>query len=484
MSTPSSAAHSTPETPSPPFGWVLAGLSLCVLLPSLGVSIASVGLPAIAGAFAIQVQDVKWVVVAYLLAICTLVVGVGRLGDLVGRRRLLFAGVALFAGASAACAAATTPGLLIAGRAVQGLGAAIMMVLAMAIAGSVVPTSRLGTAMGLLGTMSAIGTALGPALGGLLISALDWPAIFLAQAVLGVLAMVIVGRTPDQGGPRPSARFDAAGTALLGLGLAGIAFALTPGGHGFGLLQALSAGAGAAILACFAFVQSRSATPLLRWSLLRGPGIGLGAGLGLLAMAAIMSTLVAGPFYLIAAFGLDAAAVGLVMTVGPLVAALVGLPAGRFVDRVGPRRVVIGGLAAMAAGLAALPAVPIGWGIAGYIAPLTVVTAGFAMFQAANNAAVIALAPDDQRGVVSGLLNLSRSLGLMGGASLMAALLALGSASVRVADGDPMLAGGRTAFRAAAALAGLAAALAWASRAPAPAGCQPPRARFQATQSA
>ena len=154
--------------PIPSVRWALAGLSLSMLLSSLGTSIANVGLPTLALAFNASFQDVQWVVLAYLLAITTLIVSVGRLGDTIGRRRLLLAGIVLFTAASLLCGAAPTLWLLTAARAAQGLGAAIMMAHTMAFVGETVPKSRIGSAIGLLGTMSAIGTALGPSLGGVL----------------------------------------------------------------------------------------------------------------------------------------------------------------------------------------------------------------------------------------------------------------------------------------------------------------------------
>ncbi|MFJ3461675.1 MFS transporter [Achromobacter spanius] len=148
--------------PSRPHLPLLLCLSLSMLLASLGTSIANVGLPAFAQAFGAPFQSVQWVVLAYLLAITTAVVSAGRLGDLIGRRRLMLGGIAWFTAASVLCAAA--PGLwtLVAARAAQGLGAAVLMTLAMAFAGEATQKGRSGSAMGLLGTMSAAGTALGP----------------------------------------------------------------------------------------------------------------------------------------------------------------------------------------------------------------------------------------------------------------------------------------------------------------------------------
>jgi MFS family permease len=130
-------ARSTEGTPS--VRWALASLSLSMLLSSLGTSIANVGLPTLAQAFNASFQEVQWIVLAYLLAITTLIVSVGRLGDITGRRRLLLAGIFLFTVASVLCGVAPTLWLLIAARAAQGLGAAIMMALSMAFVGETVP---------------------------------------------------------------------------------------------------------------------------------------------------------------------------------------------------------------------------------------------------------------------------------------------------------------------------------------------------------
>jgi MFS family permease len=145
-----------------------------MLMPSLDTSIANAGLPTLAHAFTATLQAVQWIVLAYLLAITTLIVGAGRFGDIIGRRRLLLAGILLFTVASALCGVAPTLWCLIAARAVQGLGAAVMLALTLASVGETVAKEKIGSTMGLLGTMSAIGTTLGPSLGGLLIADPGW----------------------------------------------------------------------------------------------------------------------------------------------------------------------------------------------------------------------------------------------------------------------------------------------------------------------
>jgi MFS family permease len=179
-----------------------------------------------------------------------------------------------------------------------------------------------------------------------------------------------------------------------------------------------------------------------------------------------MATLVVGPFYLAGALGLDAARVGLVMSSGPIVAALTGVPAGRIVDRFGAHRMSIVGLIGMAVGSSILPALPTRFGIPGYIAPVALITAGYALFQAANNTAVMTNVRPDQRGVISGLLNLSRNLGLITGASVMGAVFAFGSATTNIlsARPDAVVAGMRMTFAVAVLLIVVAIAMASVGR--------------------
>ncbi|MEO7150527.1 MAG: MFS transporter, partial [Burkholderiaceae bacterium] len=454
----SAATTAAADAPlSPAIRWALASLSLSMLLSSLGTSIANVALPTLTQAFDAPFQQVQWVVLAYLLATTALIVSVGRLGDLIGRRRLLLAGIAVFSVASVLCGIAPTLWLLIAARAVQGLGAAVMLALSMAIVAETAPKARTGSAMGLLGTMSAVGTALGPTLGGVLITGFGWRAIFLVSVPLGALTLLLAHRhlPADRRGPKPvHVGFDTVGTVLLALTLVAYALAMTVGRGSFGALNVALLSAAAVGVGLFVLAESRVASPLVRMAMFRNPVLSAGFAMSTLVTTVVMATLVVGPFYLSGALGLDAARVGLVMSCGPVVAALTGVPAGRLVDRYGAQCVTLSGLIAMAAGATLLPMLPLDLGIPGYLAPLAVITAGFALFQAANNTAVMSDIRADQRGVVSGLLTLSRHLGLITGASVMGAVFALGAGNTPLMTASPaaVAAGMRLTFVVAAVL--------------------------------
>jgi EmrB/QacA subfamily drug resistance transporter len=441
--------HRAPSVP-----WALASLSLSVLLSSLGTSIANVALPALSQAFNASFQQVQWVVLAYLLAITALIVSVGRLGDLIGHRRLLLAGIVLFTSASGLCGVAPSLSLLVAARAVQGLGAAIMMALTLAFVGETVPKARTGSAMGLLGTMSAIGTALGPSLGGLLLAGPGWRAIFLVNLPLGLLAFLLLSRHLPVVRREPATKragFDLAGTLLLALTLTAYALAMTPGrGHLGPLNLALLAVAGGG-LGLFVLAQASAASPLIPLALFRDPGLRTGLAMNALATTVVMTTLVVGPFYLSLALGLDATRVGLILSIGPLVAALTGAPAGRLVDRLGAPRMTRIGLLSMATGSSLLSVLPARLALSGYVVPLAIITAGYALFQAANNTTLMSDLPPAQRGVRSGLLNLSRNLGLISGTALMGAIFAFAAGAAELTSAPPaaIASGLQTTFTAA-----------------------------------
>jgi MFS family permease len=318
--------------------------------------------------------------------------------------------------------------------------------------------------------MSAIGTTLGPSLGGVLIAAVGWRAIFLVNLPLGMLTILLAYRylpadTPGQQIDRVG--FDYTGTLLLALTLGAYALAVTVNrGHLDPLNIALLAVAGSGAFA-FLFAETRIASPLIRLAMFRDPVLSASLATSTLVATVMMATLVVGPFYLSQALELGAAHVGLVLSVGPLAAALTGVPAGRIVDRVGAPRMTVVGLTGMAGGASLLSLIPAQLGIVGYIAPVVVLTASYALFQAANNTVIMTGIRADQRGVIAGLLSLSRNLGLITGASVMGAVFAFASGTVDITTAGPeaIAAGMRTTFAAAAFLLVIALVIAAGSRA-------------------
>ena len=305
-------------------------LALSMLLASLGASIANIALPTLADAFSAPFAEVQAVVVAYLAALTVSVVIAGRLGDSRGLKPMLLAGLAVFAVASLLCGVAPNLWLLVGARALQGIGAAFLMTLSMALMRQTTSETRMGRAMGLLGTMSALGTALGPSLGGLLIPMTGWRGIFCVQLPFTAIALLL-------------------------------AFAALPSEPG----------------------KRKAASPGLRSVLNRSLVRNL--IVNLLVAAVMMTTLVVGPFFLSLGLGLKATQVGFVMAIGPVISIFSGVPSGRLVDSFGNGRVLAIGLVLLATGAFLFAFVPNLIGITGYVLAIIVLTPGYQLFQAANN---------------------------------------------------------------------------------------------------
>lgn len=271
------------------------------------------------------------------------------------------------------------------------------------------------------------------------------------------------------------ARFDYLGTLVLAATLGAYALAMTLGRGSFGfgnlaLLLAAAVGVG-----LFVRVERRTAAPLVSLAACRDPVLRAGLATSLLVSTVMMATLVVGPFHLMGALGLDAVQVGLAMSVGPATAALSGVPAGRLVDRFGAGRAMLAGLTGLGVGCGAIAVVPFGAGLAGYLLPIVLTTAGYALFQAANNTSVMAEVPSHRRGAVAGLLHLSRNLGFVTGAAVLGAVFAAASGRHAAAGtpADAVAVGTRTTFAVAGLLIAVAAAIALRTLARRAAGSSP-----------
>ncbi len=328
---------------------LMATLALSMLLASLGTSIANIALPTLALAFSAPFPLVQAVVIAYLAALTVSTIVVGRLGDVYGLKRMHLVGLGLFSVASLLCGLAPNLWLLIAARALQGIGAAFLMTLAMALMRETTSKERMGRAMGLLGTVSALGTALGPSLGGVILPVAGWRGIFLIQVPIAMLTLILAFTSmPRNTGERKEAPV------------------------GFRIM-----------------LDGNQAPNLI---------------INSLVAAVMMTTLVVGPFYLGLGIGLNEALIGFVMSVGPAIAIFSGVPAGRAVDAWGARPVLGIGMVLLAAGALLLAVLPNMVGVGGYVLAVVVLTPGYQLFQAANNTAALSDVPANRRGLVSGLL--------------------------------------------------------------------------------
>jgi EmrB/QacA subfamily drug resistance transporter len=406
----------------------LGAVSLGTFMATLDSSVVNLALPALAIDLDAGLAHVEWVVFSFLLVLVALLLNVGRIGDLFGRRRVYVAGLLVFGTASLACAAATGVGFLVGARAVQAVGAAMMASLGPAMLVAVFPPERRGQVLGLVGLAVSAGLASGPAVGGLLIGALSWRWIFLPNVPLSFLAAMVALRCLPRRSGEQREPLDLIGSALLAVGLTALLLALSFGPRwGFADPRTLGFFA-AAFGAAVAFVahERRSAAPVLELSLFARRQISAPAAAGLLVFLAVGSIQLVLPFHLVGALGLDLIHAGAILTAFPAAMAVVAPLSGWAADRLGSNR----GIAVAGAVLVAAGALGLGFGAAragpAWVAlAMAALGLGVGVFQSPNNSALLGAVPRERLGTASGLLATMRSLGMLvgnavGGAAFLA----------------------------------------------------------------
>lgn len=412
--------------------WILVATVLGSSLTFIDGSALGVALPAIQNDLAAGPAAVQWVSNAYLLTLGALVLIGGAAGDRFGRRRIFLIGVALFALASVACGLAPTVELLIAGRALQGIGAALLTPGALAVIGSAFPPEERGKAFGTWAGAGALFGMIGPLVGGWLADAADWRFIFWINVPLAVLTAVITLRAVPESRDPDARGLDWLGALLAMSGLAGLTWALTAApdlGWGDPLILTGLTG-GAVLLAAFLWAEARQRHPMMPLGLFRSPvfsGVNL---LTLLLYFALGGAMFFLPFDLIRVHGWSATLAGAAMLPFAVIMGLFSGAAGRLADRFGARLSLSLGpvLAGVGLALLALPEPGAGY-VDGPLAGMTVMAVGMTLAVGPLTAAVMGAVPDGHTGVASGINNaVARVAGLLAIALLGVVLSAVFSA--------------------------------------------------------
>ena len=396
---------------SPRAHWyVVATVCIGAFMGQLDASIVTLALPRLGHDLHASVGAVEWVALAYLLVLIATVAAVGNFADAFGRKLLYTYGFGVFTLASAVCGIAPNLPVLIGARVVQALGAAMLQANSVALITEAMPRRLLARGIGVQGTAQALGLALGPAIGGLLLALGGWRLIFLINVPAGV-AGILLGRVllPRSRSRREIGRGDLGGAALMALAAgATLAYLSLGTRYGFGdllLLALLALG----LIAAVAFVvhERRHPDPLVDLSMLRRPTLAIGLSSGLVAYLVLFATLFAVSYYL-SAERLSSVLAGLELALLPAGIGVAAPIAGRLVNRLGARALTSAGLFMTGAGLLLIA---LGLGNLGLLAGLLVAGLGLGTFTPANNASIMGAAPGDHTGLVGGLLNMTRGTG-------------------------------------------------------------------------
>ena len=411
---------------------VLIVVSLGFFMTLLDLTIVNIAIPNMIDKLHASLSDVLWVINAYALVLAVLLITCGRLGDLLGQRQMFFAGVALFTAASAACGLAPSSGWLIAFRAIQGVGAAMLMPQSLAILTMVFPPDRRGAAFGVWGAVAGVATIAGPTLGGLLVTAFDWRYIFFINLPIGIAVLILtVLVIPDlRTGQRH--HFDLGGIVLASLSLLAFCYALVEGQkYNWGRINSVLSipllfAVGVVLLALFIYQQARrqDREPLVPFALFRDRNYTLMNIVTAFIAIGMLGIFLPFTIYLQSVLGFSALKAGLTMAPASLVSMFVAPAAGRMSDRIGGKYILLTGLVLFAVGMGAIAVIAqtnSAW--YDFLAPQFVAGIGIGCTFAPMITVAMRNVSPSLAGAASGVFNTNRQVGTVIGTAGVGALL-------------------------------------------------------------
>ena len=400
-------------------------VGIAIAISVLSTAIANIALPSMARELHASPSESIWVVNAYQLAVTVTLLPLSALGDIIGYRRVYLWGLGVFTIAALACGLAETLPLLVAGRILQGFGAAGIMSVNSALVRFIVPRAQLGRGIATIALVVATCSAAGPSLAAAILAVASWHWLFTFNVPLGVIAVWLALRSiPDT--PKSAHRFDLISAALNAATFGLLLVGLDGVGHGqSGLWVGLELGIGT--VACVVFIrrQNRMAAPMLPVDLFRTPIFALSVATSVCSYSAQTAAFLALPFYFAVAGGMSQSHIGLLITPWPAVVVIVAPIAGRLSDRY-PAGLLGGiGLAILTVGLALMLTLPANPPFFDVVWRMMVCGTGFGFFQSPNNRALISAAPRSRSGVASGVVSTARLTGQTIGGAIVTVVFAL-----------------------------------------------------------
>ena len=411
---------------------VLMVVALGFFMTLLDLTIVNIAIPDMITKLHASLDDILWVINAYALVLAVLLITAGRLGDLLGQRAMFIAGIVVFTLASAACGFSTTPGMLIAFRAVQGLGAALLMPQTLALLTMVFPAERRGAAFGIWGAVAGVATIAGPTLGGLLVTAFDWRYIFFVNLPIGVAVTILAAfLIPDLRTGRRH-RMDVAGVLLASGALLAICYGLVDGQrYNWGKITSfisipLVLGVGIVLFAAFLVFQARhqDAEPLVPFALFKDRNYSLMNFVSFSVAIGMLGIYLPFTIYLQSVLGFSALKAGLTMAPASLISMFVAPVAGRMSDKIGGKYILMSGLMLFGLGMGwiAVAAQPTSaW--YDFLAPQVIAGVGIGCTFAPLITIAMRNVNPAMAGAASGVFNTTRQVGTVIGTAGVGALL-------------------------------------------------------------
>ena len=413
-------------TSRPGWRWyVLGTVLLGATMSALDVSIVNVAMPTLTGTFGVSMRVIEWVAMAYMLTLTIFLPLFGRLADVHGRSRLYNVGFVVFSAGSVMCGAAGSAGFLIAARVVQAIGAGLLQANSVALITQAFPASERGKAIGIQGAVQAVSMAIGPFVGGILIAAVGWRAIFYLNIPIGALGTLAALLTlPRDRKPEKKESIDWLGAALFAAGLASLVFAFNESakvGASTGTILGWLA-AGVVLVAALVARELTVEHPLIDLRLFRNSTFLVGNLTGMLSYFVLFAVMFLVPFYLQKVLGYGSELTGALLIPVPLAMAIVAPLAGHASDRHGARVMTTTGMLVSALACLRLLSLDETSHVSMLLTGLVLLGIGMGLFTPPNNSAIMGSAPPDKLGVAGGVLNMMRSLGLIFGVDVSGAI--------------------------------------------------------------
>ena len=405
---------------------IMTVVAVGTFLSVLDGNIVNIALPTIMRQLNTDFATVQWVVLAYLLAMATLMLSIGRLGDMLGKKRLYTAGIVIFTIGSLLCGIAPSIYWLIGFRVVQAVGAAMILALGMAIATEAFPPAERGKAMGINGTVISVGIIIGPTVGGVIIEHLAWNWIFFVNLPVGIIGTLLAIRYLPTYATNGRSSFDYVGAGTLFVALLALLLGLTMGQQrGFGDTLVLSLFAlHLAALTLFIWWERRTPHPMVDLQIFRNVLFSVNLFTGLFTFVTIAGAVILLPFYLQDVLGFSPQNVGLLLAIVPVALAIVSPLSGILSDKMGTRLITTVGLAILVFGYWAMSTLNAETSGMGFVLRFLPIGIGMGVFSSPNNSAVMGAASRKRLGIASGLLALTRTLGQTTGIALLGAFWA------------------------------------------------------------
>lgn len=404
----------------------MAAVAMGIFLGTIDSSIVNIALPTLVKSLQTDFSTIQWVVLSYLLTITTLLLIIGRLGDMLGKKHLYTVGFIVFTVGSLLCGLSPDVYWLIFFRSIQAVGAAMIMALAMAIITEAFPPQERGKALGIMGTIVSVGIAMGPSLGGFIIEFLSWHWIFFVNLPVGIVGTLMVIKFVADVRPTGHQKFDIWGALILFVCLLALLIGMTIGQQltfNHPLVYALLV-VWFVLLVLFIVVEWKTQQPMINLRLFKNSVFSINLTNGFISFFGLSGIFILQPFYLQNIMGYSSIKVGLLMCVVPVMLGCTAPIAGILSDRFGTRSIILIGLLFLLVGFWAVSTLSEKTTALEYILCVLPLGIGIGVFQSGNNSAIMGAVPKEYLGISSGLLSITRTMGQTVGIAVLGAIWA------------------------------------------------------------